>query len=276
MGRARASRSAASDLRPRPAPVLSDGRELVGRCRAHGGPYDRAVNTPLVTTRERLLEAVRRAAERVDRDPADVEVVAVAKTVPPERIRAAVEAGFTTIAENRVQEAAIKFEAVNEGFDPRPAWHLVGPLQSNKARRAVALFDVIQTLNSMELAIRVDRLAGELRPGRPYPVLLQVNVDVDPSKAGLRAARLERDLGVILALPNLRVDGLMTVGRLVSDAQAARPTFVALRRLSERLRSSDPRLGPALSMGMTDDFEVAVEEGATLIRIGRAIFGDRP
>jgi len=224
----------------------------------------------------RIRAAIAVAAARVGRDPGDVEVVAVGKTVAPDRIRAAVAAGFRTIGENRVQEAASKFEAVNAGLDPRPTWHLVGPLQSNKARRAVTLFDVIETVDSIPLATRLDRLAAELRPGRPYPVLVQVNVDDDASKAGLAPAAVERQLAEILALPNLRVDGLMTVGRLVAAAAAARPTFVALRRLSERLRAREARLGAALSMGMTDDFEVAVEEGATIVRIGRAIFGDRP
>jgi len=226
--------------------------------------------------RARILAAVAEAARRVGRDPADVEIVAVAKTVPADRVREAVEAGFTAIGENRVQEAESKIRAVGRGLTgPPPAWHLVGPLQSNKARRAVALFDVIETVDSGALAARIDRQAGELRPGRPYPVLLQVNVDADPSKAGFEPGALEGELGSILELPNLRVEGLMTVGRLVDDAEAARPTFVALRRLSERLRAGEPRLGGALSMGMTDDFDVAVEEGATIVRVGRAIFGSR-
>jgi pyridoxal phosphate enzyme (YggS family) len=225
--------------------------------------------------RGRILEAVATAARRVRRDATEIETVAVAKTVPASRVRAAVEAGFTTIGENRVQEAESKVEAVNAGFERPPRWHLVGPLQSNKVRRAVGLFDVIETIDSGSLAGRVDRAAAELRPGRRYPVLLQVNVDDDPSKAGFEPAALEDELEPILELPNLRVAGLMTVGRLVPDAEAARPTFVALHRLSERLRARDDRLGPALSMGMTDDFEVAIEEGATIVRIGRAIFGHR-
>jgi uncharacterized pyridoxal phosphate-containing UPF0001 family protein len=115
-----------------------------------------------------------------------------------------------------------------------------------------------------------------LRPAEPLRVLLQANVDDDPAKSGFEPTDLERDLAAILDLPNVRVDGLMTVGRLVGSPEAARPTFAGLRAMSERLRAREPRLGPALSMGMTDDFEVAVEEGATLVRIGRAIFGDRP
>lgn len=197
-------------------------------------------------------------------------LVAVSKTVPIGRIRAAFAAGLTTLGENRVQEGAEK-----AGSLPGAQWHLIGPLQSNKARRAVEIFHAIQTVDRPELADRLDRLAGELRPGRPLPVLLQVNVDADAAKAGFSPADLDAGLPRILDHPNLTVGGLMTVGRLVDDPAAARPTFVALRRLSEQLRSGHPRLGAELSMGMSDDFEVAVEEGATLVRIGRALFGAR-
>lgn len=174
------------------------------------------------------------------------------------------------LGENRVQEAVAKIGEV-----PGATWHLVGPLQSNKARRAVEAFAVIQTVDSIDLATRLDRLAGELRPGRPLPVLLEVNVDADPAKAGFGPADLERHLPDLLGLPNLDLGGLMTVGRLVGDAEQARPTFVALRRLSETLRRRHARLGPDLSMGMSDDFAVAIEEGATIIRVGRALFGER-
>jgi pyridoxal phosphate enzyme (YggS family) len=209
-----------------------------------------------------------------------VEVVAVTKTVAVERIREAYAAGFRTFGENRVQERAAKQleldAAASYPAGEAPRWHLVGPLQSNKARRAIELFDVIETVDSVELAQRLDRLAGEIRPATPCTVLLQVNVDEDAAKSGFEPADLERDLPAILDLPALAVAGLMTVGRLVESAEEARQTFVALRDLSERLRARDQRLGPALSMGMSGDFEVAVEEGATLVRIGNAIFGARP
>lgn len=231
--------------------------------------------TRLVATRERILNEIGEAARRAGRAADAVEIVAVTKTVPAQRIRAAVGAGFRTLGENRVQEAEAKVEAVAVGLPTPPAWHLVGPLQSNKARRAIALFDVIEAVDSLDLAARVDRIAGGLRPDRPCAVLLEVNVDADPAKAGFTASTIERDLPAILELPSLSVEGLMTVGRVVDDPEAARPTFVALRRLSERLRVANPGLGPGLSMGMTDDFRVAVEEGATIVRIGRAIFGPR-
>ncbi len=220
--------------------------------------------------RARLLERIARAAARAGRDPRDVTLVAVSKTVPADRIRAAVAAGLDVLGENRVQEAAGKIPAI-EGA----TWHLVGPLQSNKARRAVELFDVIESVGSVELAGRLDRIAGEVRPGRPLPVLLQVNVADDPAKAGFDEDSVATALPALLQLANLRLDGLMTIGRLVAEAEAARPTFAALRDLSGRLRARWPGLGHGLSMGMTDDYEVAIEEGATIVRVGRALFGER-
>jgi PLP dependent protein len=237
-------------------------------------------STELVSSRAAILERIARAAGRAGRDAAGVDVVAVTKTVPAERIREAIAAGFTMLGENRVQERQAKVSEIDAvstwPAGEQPRWHLIGPLQSNKARRAVELFDVIETVDSPALAQRLDRIVAELRPGSRLPIMLQVNVDADAAKAGFEVPDLERELAGILALPSLAVEGLMTVGRLVADPELARPTFVALRELSARLRARDPRLGRALSMGMTDDFEVAVEEGATHVRIGRAIFGARP
>ncbi|MBI2782178.1 MAG: YggS family pyridoxal phosphate-dependent enzyme [Chloroflexi bacterium] len=229
--------------------------------------------TDLVSARVAVTRAIEDAARRVGRDPASVRVIAVSKTVAPDRILAAAAAGFNAFGENRVQERQAKTEATAA---VAASWHLIGPLQSNKARRAVELFDVIETVDSLELAERLGRIAGELRPGNRLSVLLQVNVDEDAAKAGFDPAALERDLPAILDLPGLAVDGLMTVGRLVETPELARPTFVALRTLAERLRTSHPGLGPALSMGMSEDYPIAVEEGATMVRIGRAIFGARP
>jgi pyridoxal phosphate enzyme (YggS family) len=220
---------------------------------------------------QRVLDRIAAACRRSRRDPAGVQLVAVTKTVSPERIREAVAAGITSFGENRVQEARGKVLAVVGA-----SWHLIGPLQSNKARRAVELFDAIETVDSVDLAHRLDRLAGELRPGQGLPALLQVNVDRDPAKAGLDPAELDRALDALGGLENLRIDGLMTVGRQVERPEHARSTFRGLRELSRRLRKTHADLGPALSMGMTDDFEVAIEEGATIVRIGRALFGERP
>jgi pyridoxal phosphate enzyme (YggS family) len=236
--------------------------------------------TDLASARAEVLERIAAAAARAGRDASEVEVVAVTKTVGVDRVREAIAAGFRTLGENRVQERQAKvaeLDAVSTWpAGEQPRWHLIGPLQSNKARRAVELFDVIETVDSVELAQRLERIAAEVRPGRQLPVLLQANVDADVAKAGFEPVDLERDLEAILGLPSLAVEGLMTVGRLVADPEHARPTFVALRELGERLRRRDPRLGPALSMGMTDDYHVAVEEGATFVRVGRAIFGERP
>lgn len=225
----------------------------------------------IADARRRVLDEIGSAARRVGRDPTGVRLVAVTKQVPTEVVRAALAVGCEDLGENRVQEAAAKIPLTEGG-----RWHLIGPLQSNKARRAVALFDVVEAVDSRDLAVRLDWLAQLLRPGRPLPILLEVNIDADPAKAGFVAADLERALPAILALPGLRVDGLMTVGRLVARAEAARPTFVALRSLSERLRDLHAGLGPELSMGMSDDFSIAVEEGATIVRLGRALFGERP
>ena len=217
-----------------------------------------------------VLARIADAAARAGRDPAEVTLVAVSKTVPAERVRAAVAAGLTVLGENRVQEGAAKASEVGVAV-----WHLLGPLQANKARRAVEAFDVLEAVGSVELAVRLHRIAGEVRPGRPLPVLLQVNVAGDPAKSGFDEASVEAALPALAALANLRLDGLMTIGRLVPKPEEARPTFVALRALAARLRALEPGLGPALSMGMSDDYEVAVEEGATIVRVGRAIFGER-
>src|SRR3954447_23217009 len=228
----------------------------------------------------RVRERVATACARAGRDVASVELVGVSKTVAVERIQAAVAAGVSALGENRVQEAEFKVPVI-----PAAEWHLVGHLQSNKAAKALAVFDVIQSVDSLALAQRLDRLladgarsAAEARPGlgsAPYPVFLQVNVDADPAKEGFREEELAARLPTFVALERLEIRGLMTVGRLVSRPDDARPTFRHLAELSARLREVEPALGPGLSMGMTDDFEVAVEEGATLIRVGRAIFGER-
>jgi hypothetical protein len=246
------------------------------------GP-DPAEVVRLADARARVLDRIAGACARAGRDPAEVTLVAVSKTVPAERLVAAVAAGLDTLGENRVQEAAAKRPLVDGA-----RWHLVGPLQSNKARRALELFEVVETVDSIGLAARLDGLlrsgdasgaggsaATLTRSTGPRPILLQVNVDRDPAKAGLDPADLPEAIEAIAALGSLDVAGLMTIGRLTDDPEAARPTFVALRALADRLRAGHPALGPALSMGMSDDYPVAVEEGATIVRVGRALFGER-
>ena len=220
--------------------------------------------------RERVLDRIEAACSQAGRDPGDVTLVAVSKTVPSDALRDAVAAGLDLFGENRVQEGLAKSPDV-----PGARWQLVGPLQSNKARRALEVFESIQSVDTVDLARRLDRLSPEVRPGDRYPILLQVNVDQDPAKAGFQPADLDEALDELLDLPNLVVNGLMTVGRLTSDPIESRQTFRALRLRSELSRARWPALGPALSMGMSDDFELAVEEGATIVRVGRALFGDR-
>lgn len=222
------------------------------------------------SARDGVIQVADAACRRAGRDSGEVTLVAVSKTVDVARLRAAVAAGLTLLGENRVQDAESKAPLL-----PAADWHLIGPLQSNKARRAVELFDVIETVESVDLARRLDRLADEA--GRaPLGVYLQVNVDRDPAKAGFLPSNLEVELPTLAGLGHLRLLGLMTVGQFVGTAEEARPTFVRLRELSSRLRGRVGELGSGLSMGMSDDYAVAVEEGATVIRVGRALFGARP
>ncbi len=222
-------------------------------------------------TRRDVLDRIAAACARAGRDPGRVTLVAVSKTVAADALRDAVAAGLALLGENRVQEATAKVPAV-----PGALWQLVGPLQSNKARRALETFDSIQSVDSVDLARRLDRLVPDVGRAPRYPILVQVNVDLDQAKAGFAPAELDAALAHLLALPHLEVRGLMTVGQLVSDPAEARGTFNGLRELSARLRSHWPELGPDLSMGMSGDFEVAIEEGATIVRVGRALFGERP
>jgi pyridoxal phosphate enzyme (YggS family) len=240
-----------------------------------------AIETNLARVRERVAAAARRAGRR----PKEVTLVAVTKTHPAHVVAEAYQAGLRDLGENRVEEASGKIPIVQEqvGASGRIRWHMIGHLQRRKARLAVALFDIIHSVDSLRLAQRIDRMLAEGE--KVMPVLLEVNVSGEASKYGFdqspavgpekRAAFLA-DVEQILALPHLRLRGLMTMAPIVADPEEARPVFVALRRLRDDLRQRFPEADwRELSMGMTDDFEVAVEEGATLVRIGRAIFGER-
>jgi PLP dependent protein len=213
---------------------------------------------------ERVRERLARAAERSGRRPADVLLIAVSKTVDVERMRAAVAAGVAALGENRVQEARSKVAELG-----RPvAWHLIGHLQTNKARDAVELFDVIHSLDRVELARELERRAAAR--GQVVEALLQVNVAAEASKGGVGADLVGETLDIVGKLPHVRVRGLMTIPPEVERAADARPWFRRLRELGERHGLRE------LSMGMSHDFEVAVEEGATMVRVGTAIFGPRP
>ncbi len=211
------------------------------------------------------------AAARAGRDPAGIRLMAVSKTVEPERIRQAIDAGVGLLGENYVQEAREKIPAVGQTVQ----WHMIGHLQTNKVKYVVTLFDWIHSVDRLELAQELSRRAGQ--HGRTLNVLIEVNVSGEASKNGARPADVLELARQVAALPNLSVRGLMTMPPYSDDPENSRPYFVALRRLRDELAAAAlPGVAMAeLSMGMTDDFEVGIEEGATIIRVGRAIFGER-
>jgi PLP dependent protein len=223
------------------------------------------------------IEGVRKriavAAVAANRRPEEVTLVAVSKTHPAEIIRDAVAAGLIDLAENRVQEADAKIPEVGR---EQARWHLIGHLQSNKARRAVELFDVIHSLDSTDLARRLQRICEEV-DREQLPVLIQVDLGQEASKTGARESEVSEIVVTIKQSERLRLVGLMTLPPYFDDAELTRPYFQKLRELRDRL-SNDGAFGGArgeLSMGMTHDFEVAIAEGATMVRIGTAIFGVR-
>lgn len=233
----------------------------------------------LVELRQRasdLRQRVAAAAEHAGRNPGDITIIAVSKTIPVETLHAAYDLGFTIFGENRVQEAQGKIAA----WGRAPArWELIGHLQSNKAARAVELFARIQSLDSLHLAAALNARAAQR--GQTLPVLLEVNVAGEASKTGVAPDDVLDVARALAAYPALRPEGLMTVAPLVADPEEVRPVFQRLRALRDELRRTIPGTSESdawshLSMGMTDDFEVAIEEGATIIRIGRGLFGSRP
>lgn len=224
------------------------------------------------------------AAGRCGRDPAAITLIAVTKTHPVSHIEDAIAAGVTHLGENRVQEASAKMAAL-ASQRTHLHWHLLGHLQRNKARLAAHLFDMVHSIDSLRLAETLNRQRQEAGMPR-LPVLLQVNVSGEASKEGFHLPggwnnapdlpAFLADVAHILALPALQVQGLMTIAPYASDPETARPIFRCLHHLRDHLASHFPQTAwPHLSMGMTDDFEVAIEEGATLVRIGRALFGER-
>ena len=221
---------------------------------------------------EQVEQRIAAACARAGRTRNSVRLMAVTKTVEPERILAAAQLGLRLFGENRVQERQAKLAALG-GIDAE--WHLIGGLQSNKANRAAEIFDMVESVDSPELARRLDHAAG--RSGRALPVLLQVNIGREPQKHGVLPEAAAELAGVIMALPHLRLQGLMAVPPAAHDPESSRPWFSALRQLSEqiRIRCTAPGQPWELSMGMSHDFDVAIEEGSTLIRVGSALFGER-
>ena len=212
-----------------------------------------------------LGERIARAAARAGRDPDAIEVVAISKTRSAEEVEAAYECGLCIAGENRIQEAAAKRPLVAAPV----SWHLVGHLQTNKAKFATRLFDVIHSVDSERLAAALETEAAKL--GRTLEVLVQLNVSGEEAKFGLQPVEAEPLLAAIADMPHLRLTGLMTMAPVCPDPEDTRPIFRDLRQLRDDLRGAFPEL-TALSMGMTQDYAVAIQEGATLVRIGAAIF----
>ncbi len=221
--------------------------------------------TPLAFRVAAVRERIRKAAERSGRAPNEVTLIAVTKTWPAETVLEALKAGLTHFGENRVQEGVAKASLVAANAPAIvPAWHLIGHLQTNKVRSALGCFDILHSVDSERLLRAISAAAVN-----PVPVMIEVNVSDEPTKDGIAPAELPRLMEVAGKLPNLEVRGLMTVAPHVLDPEAVRPVFRELRAMAERHHLKE------LSMGMSNDYEVAIEEGSTFVRVGRALFGDR-
>jgi len=229
----------------------------------------------IAARRNRALETIARAAARAGRRGEDVALMAVTKTRSAETVRSAARAGIVLFGENRVQEGTAKIEALGTEF-PAIAWRLIGPLQTNKAKSALQWFSALETLDRERLATRLEGILAEAWPDRRLPVLLEVNVGGEASKSGVAPEEAPRLLEAALACPHLEVRGLMAVPPFDEDPERSRPHFRRLASLRERLAADFRRPLPELSMGMSHDYAVAVEEGSTEVRIGTALFGPRP
>ena len=217
----------------------------------------------------RVREQIAQAAAKAGRPVNEIELVAISKTHDAERVREAIEAGQSLFGESRVQEARVKIPELPSSL----RWHFVGHLQKNKIRHALPLFEMIHSVDSLELAQEINRIAEE--EGLHPRVLLEVNVAGEGSKFGFQPDTLREQVESLLALPRLSILGLMTIPPLAEEAEASRKFFVKLRDLRDQLQTEFHVDLAQLSMGMTNDFPIAVEEGATLVRVGTAIFGER-
>lgn len=222
---------------------------------------------------DEVISRIRAAAKSAGRASEEISLIAVSKTHPPDVLLRAIEAGVRDLGENRVQEAESKIEEIGRG---RVRWHLIGHLQANKARRAVQLFDVIHSLDSPSLARRLDRLCRE-ESRDALPVLIQIDLAGEVTKSGISEAELPELVSTVNSCERLKLIGLMTVPPFFDDTELVRPYFRRLRLVRDSLKTQgcfDEEIG-ALSMGMSHDFEVAIQEGATMVRVGTAIFGER-
>jgi len=218
---------------------------------------------------ERVREQIAQAAAKVGRAPGEVELVAITKTHAAEKVHEAIQAGQTLFGESRVQEARAKIPELPSAI----RWHFVGHLQKNKIRHALPLFEMIHSVDSLALAQEVNRIAEE--EGMHPRVLLETNVAGEGSKFGFSPDKLREQMEELLVLPRLSIEGLMTIPPLTEEAEASRTYFGELRQLRDALNKEFNLKLPQLSMGMTQDYAVAIEEGATLVRVGTAIFGER-
>ena len=217
----------------------------------------------------RVQNEIAQAAQVSGRNVTDIELVAVTKTHPAEIVREAVDAGQTLFGESKVQEARVKIPLLPSNL----RWHFIGHLQKNKIRHALPFFEMIHSVDSVDLAQAIDRIAQE--DGLHPRILLEVNVAGEGSKFGFKATTLRAELESLLMLPRLSIEGLMCIPPLAEEAETSRTYFVELRKLRDALEKEFQVKLPQLSMGMTNDYRVAVEEGATLVRVGTAIFGER-
>jgi len=225
--------------------------------------------TEIADNLERVRSQIAGAAKKSGRARNEIELVAISKTHEAEKVRAALDAGQQLFGESRVQEARAKIPAL-----PSAArWHFVGRLQKNKVRHALPLFELFHSVDSLDLAQQMNRIADE-EGSRPR-VLLEVNVAGEGSKIGFAPVVLRAEMEMLLELPRLTIEGLMTIPPLAPEAETSRQYFIALRKLRDQLAAEFQMQLPRLSMGMSDDFVVAIEEGATLVRVGTAIFGKR-
>jgi PLP dependent protein len=214
-------------------------------------------------------EQIARIAQRCGRLPSEIGLIAVSKSQSAEAVREALEAGQLVFGENRAQELIAKVPLL----PPSIHWHFIGHLQKNKVRKVLPLVDLVHGVDSTELALDIDRIASEL--GLFPRVLLEVNVSGEATKFGFTPEVARREAARLLALPRVQLEGLMTIAPVVDAADKARPFFAQLRTLRDRIATENQVDLPTLSMGMSDDFEAAIQEGATLVRLGTAIFGPR-
>jgi PLP dependent protein len=224
---------------------------------------------------EEVRSRISNAAKRSGREGSEIRLIGVVKTVGADAVREAVALGLHDLGENRVQEAEQKIAAVGRASEGRPIrWHLIGHLQRNKAARAVQLFDSVHSVDRLQLAEALSRHAAA--KGQTLPILIEVNVSREATKFGVPPDALEPLAGKIAELESLSLEGLMTVGAPAAFGADARAGFAELRELRDRAARSLGLTLPQLSMGMSGDFEVAIEEGSTMVRVGSAIFGARP